>query len=258
LHFASLTERADLDTEGDGLTNIQEFLVGADPTAEDTDADSFPDAVDDYAADFYNGVAPLLTILGGNNQDGLVDRFNQLPFDLAVWSSDGTQPLINAPVTFAVTSGGGLLAATNVLPTPTAASLAVETDIDGTAQAYYLQPSTADIISTIRASAGIASIDFTSRSIVPGNGDADGDGLTDAEEFQLGTDPLNPDTDGDGMPDGWEVANSFDPLTSTPNADTDSDGVLDVTEYLLGRNPRAGVLPGGGAALNLIVLQPAN
>lgn len=38
-----------------------------------------------------------------------------------------------------------------------------------------------------------------------GGADRDGDGLTDAEEALLGTDPNNPDTDGDGLPDGWEV-----------------------------------------------------
>jgi hypothetical protein len=38
-----------------------------------------------------------------------------------------------------------------------------------------------------------------------GVADRDGDGLTDAEEGLLGTDPDNPDTDGDGLPDGWEV-----------------------------------------------------
>ena len=38
-----------------------------------------------------------------------------------------------------------------------------------------------------------------------GVGDRDGDGLTDAEEALLRTDPDNPDTDGDGLPDGWEV-----------------------------------------------------
>jgi hypothetical protein len=42
--------------------------------------------------------------------------------------------------------------------------------------------------------------------VVPsGSVDSDQDGLTDAEEAQLGTDPLNPDTDGDGLLDGWEV-----------------------------------------------------
>lgn len=38
--------------------------------------------------------------------------------------------------------------------------------------------------------------------------DTDGDGLTDAEEIDLGTNPKNPDTDGDGTPDGKDI----DPL----------------------------------------------
>ena len=33
----------------------------------------------------------------------------------------------------------------------------------------------------------------------------DGDGLTDLEEYQNGTDPTKPDTDGDGFSDGDEV-----------------------------------------------------
>ncbi|MCG3130666.1 MAG: hypothetical protein FLDDKLPJ_01433 [Phycisphaerae bacterium] len=39
----------------------------------------------------------------------------------------------------------------------------------------------------------------------PKSDDQDSDGLTDAEEKTLGTDPLNRDTDGDGLLDGWEV-----------------------------------------------------
>lgn len=42
--------------------------------------------------------------------------------------------------------------------------------------------------------------------------DSDGDGLTDGQEAELGTDPNNPDTDGDGINDGDEVANGTDPL----------------------------------------------
>lgn len=35
--------------------------------------------------------------------------------------------------------------------------------------------------------------------------DADGDGLTDAQERELGSDPIDRDTDDDGLLDGWEV-----------------------------------------------------
>lgn len=57
--------------------------------------------------------------------------------------------------------------------------------------------------------------------------DTDGDGLTDAQELELGTDPNNPDTDGDGLTDGDEV-NTYntDPLS----ADTDGDGLTDGEE----------------------------
>jgi hypothetical protein len=45
--------------------------------------------------------------------------------------------------------------------------------------------------------------------------DTDGDGLTDAEETALGTDPNVADTDGDGFSDGQEVAAKTDPLSQS-------------------------------------------
>jgi Tol biopolymer transport system component len=60
-----------------------------------------------------------------------------------------------------------------------------------------------------------------------GQQDSDGDGLTNNEEAQLGTDPNNPDTDGDGLNDGDEVRVwRTDPL----NPDTDGDGLRDGDE----------------------------
>lgn len=60
-----------------------------------------------------------------------------------------------------------------------------------------------------------------------GGADSDGDGLTNKEERQLGTDPRNPDTDGDGLTDGAEVrTHATDPL----NHDTDGDGLTDGNE----------------------------
>ncbi len=48
--------------------------------------------------------------------------------------------------------------------------------------------------------------------------DADGDGLLDEVEANLGTDPNNPDTDGDGWNDGDEVSLGYSPISaqSTP------------------------------------------
>jgi hypothetical protein len=52
--------------------------------------------------------------------------------------------------------------------------------------------------------------------------DPDGDGLTNVEEFNAGTDPGNPDTDNDGLPDGWEWDYQLDP-TDPSDAANDED-----------------------------------
>lgn len=57
--------------------------------------------------------------------------------------------------------------------------------------------------------------------------DDDGDGLTNDQERELGTDPKNPDTDGDGLKDGQEV-NKY--KTNPLNSDTDGDGLKDGAE----------------------------
>ena len=65
--------------------------------------------------------------------------------------------------------------------------------------------------------------------------DSDGDGLTDALESSLGTDPLLPDSDGDGVSDSDEMDfYGTDPL----DPDTDHDGLADAEELLTyGANP---------------------
>ena len=45
-----------------------------------------------------------------------------------------------------------------------------------------------------------------------GNTDVDDDGLSTAEEFALGTNPIDADTDNDGIPDGWENHFGLNPL----------------------------------------------
>lgn len=90
----------------------------------------------------------------------------------------------------------------------------------------------------------------------PEDVDSDGDGLTDAEELALGTDPLKKDTDGDGFSDGVEVYYAKLGANFTPNqvalpdgggldpgcppalrgVDSDCDGLLDCDEQIIGTN----------------------
>ncbi|MEO5929909.1 MAG: hypothetical protein ABIR47_08245 [Candidatus Kapaibacterium sp.] len=77
-----------------------------------------------------------------------------------------------------------------------------------------------------------------------GPNDSDNDGLTNAAENRLGTNPNNPDTDGDGLTDAEEV-NIYhtDPL----KADTDNDGLSDGKEIRTTRtNPMISDTDGDG------------
>ncbi len=60
---------------------------------------------------------------------------------------------------------------------------------------------------TVVMLAGCAAVDDPTADV-----DSDGDGLTDAREVELGTDPFNADTDGDGISDADEIAAGTDPL----------------------------------------------
>lgn len=82
-----------------------------------------------------------------------------------------------------------------------------------------------------------------------GNADTDGDGITNAQEREIGTDENNPDTDGDGLPDGYEFRGSrnvpkgftdeyiaalpeIEYRTDPRKGDTDDDGLTDKNELL--------------------------
>jgi hypothetical protein len=94
------------------------------------------------------------------------------------------------------------------------------------------------------------------------NEDPDGDGSTNLQEYNSGTNPksadspqaarrvsshfalntggLEPvvDTDSDGIPDWWELRYALDANTRDSDRDSDLDGKSNLAEYLAGENPR--------------------
>ncbi|MDE2462841.1 MAG: Ig-like domain-containing protein, partial [Alphaproteobacteria bacterium] len=76
-------------------------------------------------------------------------------------------------------------------------------------------------------------------SILDPNGDADGDGLTNAVEIAIGTNPLNATTSGAGLPDGWQVFYGFNPLDpSVAGQDLDGSGLTVLQDFQQGLSPR--------------------
>ena len=122
-----------LAARGDGLTNLQAYQQGLNPL------------------DYYNGHAPTLAIAGGNTQTGPPNGFVPLP--LLVSAADGNgNLLINAPVTFTVTSGGGQVQKSSI-GTPST-SITMITDYTGQAKAFFQLPNVQSNTSTITATPG--------------------------------------------------------------------------------------------------------
>ena len=83
------------------------------------------------------------------------------------------------------------------------------------------EPGTADVVASNH---GVSTVRRVTVEAVSAD-DSDGDGLSDADEAAIGTDPYDRDTDGDGSEDGEEVG----PVPASP-ADGDGDGLPDALD----------------------------
>lgn len=171
-----------------------------DPTDTDSDDDGLPDGAEDLNADgqTVNTIGDSTTSGTGETDPNLVDTDSD-------GLGDGDEVNGTGPLTG--------IGATDPLD--------ADTDDGGTQDGTELLA------------------DGTNPVFGNGNDDAaadpDNDGLSNAQEALLGTDPDDPDSDNDGLDDGTEVGNdgSLDSGDTDPlDADSDDDGLTDGAESL--------------------------
>jgi RHS repeat-associated protein len=143
-HQIALLLSVDPDTDNNGLPDSWEMQyyghLGVDPNASEADEggltnlDAFEQGVDPTG---YNTKVLSLAIVSGSNQTGAPNSVAPLPLVVSVSDSYGT-PLANAPVTFMISDGTGeLQQSSGTLP---GAVITVLTDGFGQASVLFDQP----------------------------------------------------------------------------------------------------------------------
>ncbi|SEB00615.1 Alpha-tubulin suppressor [Thiothrix caldifontis] len=230
---------ADNDSDNDGLTNAQEKILGTDPLQDDTDNDGEKDGVEVGATpanplntDGTGGIDALESSILDADSDGVADEFDA--DDASADNDSDNDGLTNAQEKILGTDplqddtdndGENDMAEISNVASP------LDNDADSKKDAVESSILDAD-------SDGVAD-EFDADDTNPNN-DTDGDGLTNAQEKSLGTDPRKTDTDADGEADMAEIENLATPLDNDNDGkndavessilDADSDGVADESD----------------------------
>ncbi len=180
----------DEDPDADGLTNEEEYSAGTDPNDSDTDDDGLPDG---WEVD--SGLDPLAKDAAGDpDGDGLLNLYEYSLVSNSLWTAVYTN-VSGAPASFWF----GLPGSTDPLQ--------ADSDGDGLSDLFEI---------TLNATNNF----FITN---PNNADTDGDGLPDGWELNHDSDPTVPalptdDSDGDGLTNeeeadlGTDFADETDPV----------------------------------------------
>ncbi len=174
------------DTDGDGLTDGEELVMGTDLLASDSDGDGMSDAEEI--------VAGTSAVLIDSDADGLTDA-QEIELGTSAGTSDTDGDGFSDYVEIYY-GGSGSASALD-------ASIGVQDDDgDGAADAWEKEFAMEEI--DYEAPQYIGEVDVEVVLTIQMR-DTDGDGVTDAVEMNRGTDPNNADSDGDGLSDSDEI-----------------------------------------------------
>ncbi|MCB9696944.1 MAG: DUF4215 domain-containing protein, partial [Alphaproteobacteria bacterium] len=231
----------DPDSDGDGLTDVEEDALGTDPNDPDSDGDGLTDGEEDAL-----GTDPLDA---DSDDDGLADGeesgFGTDPLDPdsdGDGLTDGLEVGRDTGIPGGTSDGNSTpYAGTDPSWTPDADPSSTTDPNDPDSDGDGLSDGTED---ANHDGATVATVGGTgtagSGETDPNDPDSDGDGLTDGDEVIVqNTDPLDTDTDDGGVDDGTEVNTDLtDPLVGADDQiDTDGDGLFDGVEIALGTDP---------------------
>ena len=208
------------DTDGDGMADTLEAFLGTNPRDRDSDDDGLVDSAEQQFSD-------------DTDNDGLINALDADSDDDGVF--DGTEMGIAMP---SVDTNENTKAFVADADTSTRTSmLAADTDRGGKTDGFE------DVNINGRVDMGEANPLLASDDTGAAIADADSDGIADAAEARLGSNPNDADSDDDGLTDGKESNAALDAegdgVININDPDSDGDRLFDGTEAGVATAPAA-------------------